>query len=71
MKRARDKEIEIQGVMYDIVAFLSEDGTETDKCEEACTLVLQRPEDARPQGIKQAYKAVRIVKGSLAPRVDA
>lgn len=57
--------IDIKGTIYNIVYYLDEDHEKTSNVEEACFLLLQKPEDSRSDGIKQAYSTVRIVKGSL------
>ena len=61
----QDKVIEVKGIQYRIVSFLDEYAEETTNEAEACTLLLQKPEDRRPSGVPQAYKAIRIEKGSL------
>ena len=59
------KTIMVKDTLYRIVSFLDSDSEETENEEEACFLLLQRPEDKRPSGIQQAYKMVRIKPGSL------
>ncbi len=56
--------IEIAGIMYNIINFMGDDGEDTTSDQASC-LLLQNPEEARPEGVKQNYKAIRIKKGSM------
>jgi len=56
--------VEIEGIIYNIISFMGDDGEDTTS-DQASVLLLQKPEEARPAGTKQKYKAVRIKKGSV------
>ncbi len=61
----KERMLDIDGILYHIVSFLDIDGDKTDDHKKACTILLQRPEDIRPEGVQQKYLAYKIPEGSL------
>lgn len=60
-----NKLIEIEGTTWQVSLMLDEDREVTNDPSEACHLLIQRPEDIRPRGVKQPFSAIQIVKGSF------
>jgi len=61
----KERMFDLNGTLYRIVYFLDINGDETDDYEKACTLLLQKPEDKRPEGVQQKYLGYKIPEGSL------
>lgn len=57
--------IEIDGIMWIISLMLDENRERTDDPNEACHLIIQKPQDIRPEGTQQPFSAIEIMKGSL------
>lgn len=60
-----NKLIEIEGITWQVSLMLDEDREVTNDPSEVCHLLIQRPEDIRPHGVKQPFSAIQIVKGSF------
>lgn len=57
----------IGGRMYRLVAFLDEDKEQISDAAAASFVLAQRPEDIRPEGERQTYRIIEILKGSMRP----
>jgi hypothetical protein len=59
------KLISINNVPCRFVAFYDENNVPTEDAAEACTVLYQRLEDVRPDGVKQAFWTVSAPKGTF------
>lgn len=54
------KTIEIDNEVFNLITFLDVDGETTTDHTEAHFVLVQRPEDARPEGVDQTYITYRV-----------